>query len=196
MYAIDVTVHISKYQTEIKDKALVAYDKGTGKIYAIGQDAEKYESMEGIIVATPFMLGKITDYNIAVAFFKYILNKAYEEIGVKPILKKNIGICIGRDFNEIERNAWIDCLRQSAKPKEVSIYDKSYKKTLELFPLFSDAPVPEVIFEIGPVDLNELIRGKIDEIYNIAKEREIPMEDVTKGISDYLKMVEFENTVQ
>lgn len=73
----------------------------------------------------------------------------------------------------------------------VVIYEKSYQKTLEQITLFPDVPVPEVIFEIGSVDLNELIRGTIDEIYNVAKEREIPLEDVTKGINDYMKIVEF-----
>lgn len=186
MYAIDVIVHISKYQAEIKEKALVAYDKGTGKICAFGQAAEKYENMEGIMVATPFRLGKITDYNIAVAFFKYLLNKAYTEIGIKPILKKNMCICTGMKFSEIDSKAWVDCLLQSVKAKNVVIYDKNYQKTLEQLSLFPDVPVPEIIFEIGPVDLNELIRGTIDEIYNVAREREIPMEEVTKGISDYL----------
>lgn len=55
MYAIDVIVHISKYQAEIKEKALVAYDKRSGKIHAFGQDAKKYENVEGMIVATPFI---------------------------------------------------------------------------------------------------------------------------------------------
>ena len=191
MYAIDVIVHISKYQAEIKEKALVAYDKRSGKIHAFGQDAKKYENVEGTIVATPFILGKITDYNIAVAFFKYLLNKTYTEIGVKPILKKSMGICTGMKLSEIDCKAWEDCLRQSVKPKDLMIYEKSYQKTLEQIPLFPDVPVPEVIFEIEPVALNELIKGTIDEIYNIARERDIPVEDVTKGINDYMKIVEF-----
>ena len=87
--------------------------------------------------------------------------------------------------------AWEDCLRQSVKPKDLMIYEKSYQKTLEQITLFPDVPVPEVIFEIGPVDLNELIRGTIEEIYNVARERDIPMEDVTQGINDYMMIVEF-----
>lgn len=191
MYAIDVIVHISKYQAEIKEKALVAYDKRSGKIHAFGQDAKKYENVEGMIVATPFILGKLTDYNIAVAFFKYLLNKAYTEIGVKLILKKNMGICTGMKLSEVDRTAWTECLLQSGKTKDVVIYEKSYQKTLEQIPLFPDVTVPEVIFEIGPVDLNELVMGTINEIYNVARERDIPVEDVTKGINDYMKIVEF-----
>ena len=102
-----------------------------------------------------------------------------------------MGICTGMKLTEIDRTAWTECLLQSGKTKNVVIYEKSYQKTLEQITLFPDVPVPEVIFEIGSVDLNELIRGTIDEIYNVAKEREIPLEDVTKGINDYMKIVEF-----
>lgn len=101
-----------------------------------------------------------------------------------------MGICTGMKLSEIDCKAWVDCLRQSVKPKDLMIYEKSYQKTLEQISLFPDVPVPEVIFEIEPVALNELIKGTIDEIYNIARERDIPMEDVTQGINDYMKIVE------
>ena len=187
MYAIEVIVHMTKYQTEIKEKALVAFDKSSGKIYALGQEAEKYENVEGITVATPFNLGKITDYNMAVAFFKYLLNKAYKEIGIRPVFKKTMGICTDRKFDEIERKVWEDCLLQSVKAKELLISEKSYEKLIEQIPLFPEITLPEVVFEMGPIDINELIRGTIDEIYDIARQQEVPIEDVTHGIDDYIK---------
>jgi len=44
-----------------------------------------------------------------------------------------------------------------------------------------------IIFEICPIDISELIKGKMEEIYNIAEQQAVQAEDVTKDIDDYMK---------
>ena len=98
MYAIDLNVYITHKQVEIKEKALVAYEESTGKICAFGQEIEKYENVEGIIVTTPFKFGKITNYNCAVAIFKHIVDKAYKEAGISPYHLDNQYIYLSKCF--------------------------------------------------------------------------------------------------
>ena len=44
-----------------------------------------------------------------------------------------------------------------------------------------------IIFEICPIDISELIKRKMEEIYNIAEQQAVQAEDVTKDIDDYMK---------
>ena len=81
MNAVDITIHFEKQQIDITEKALIAYNAQSGKIYTIGSEAEKYVEVEGVEVLPVFTNGKISDYNATCAFIKALLNN--KDLGEK-----------------------------------------------------------------------------------------------------------------
>ena len=179
---VDVVVRLTKENVEIREKALVAYDKGTSKVLAIGNDCEALAGNVDIEIVEPFKEGKIADYNISVLLFKGLLLKAYEKAGKKkPLFKKSVGICTGSRLTEVERKAFEDSMYMGANARDVLICEMSYQKMMEESALYK-IEIPEVLFEIGIPDeysyMLESVVQSINRIMDIASDRGISSAEV------------------
>lgn len=189
MDAVEIIVRLEQEKIEIREKALVAYEVSTNKILTVGNGCEKYVGYEGVNVVSPLEEGKIADFTVAVALFRVLLDKAYKETGKKPLMKKRVGICTGVKLNEVERKAFEECIQMSTKPREVYICEKNYEKMLEGFEVFQvpQKQRPEVVFEIGGMDLKRVVSISVKKIMDMAKEQGIEKTEVVRMIQEALE---------
>ena len=117
----DIVIYIHNKGIVLREKSLVAANWETGKIEAVGIEAEnmKTKNLKGIYVVSPLRQGMIADYQMAVVLFSRLLLKA---LGKKPLRKPAVGICVPKGITEVEKKAVEDALIQSGA-REVLIAD-------------------------------------------------------------------------
>ena len=99
----------------LREPSVVAVDKNTGNVLAVGQEARRMLGRTpGNIVATrPLKDGVISDYTVTEKMLKYFINK----IGAKSIFAPRIMICIPSQVTEVEKKAVIDAASQAGARK-------------------------------------------------------------------------------
>lgn len=99
----------------------LAYEKGSGKILAVGTEAEKLEgtTSEDIVVVSPLRQGMVVDYLVAKKMFDGLLQKAWKK---KLLIRPKIAICVPNGIEEVEKKVIEDIIYQ-ARAREVFITD-------------------------------------------------------------------------
>lgn len=108
----DIIIHIRDKGVVLREKSLVAYEASTGKIVAVGTEAEalKGRSSGGICVSSPLRRGMIADYPEAVCIFTELLRRA---LGKKRFLKPFITVIVPEGITSVEKKALEDAMLQS-----------------------------------------------------------------------------------
>jgi rod shape-determining protein MreB len=99
-----VLVYIKGQGTVLTEPSVVAIDKNTDRILAVGEEARSMlgRTPGNIIAIRPMREGVISDYHITEKMLKYFINKA---IG-RPLMRKpRIAICVPSNVTEVERRA-------------------------------------------------------------------------------------------
>ncbi|MCL2457028.1 MAG: rod shape-determining protein [Defluviitaleaceae bacterium] len=107
-----VLVYIKGQGTVLTEPSVVAIDKNTDKILAVGEEARSMlgRTPGNIIAIRPMREGVISDYDITEKMLKYFINKA---IG-RPLMRKpRIAICVPSNVTEVERRAVEDAAIQA-----------------------------------------------------------------------------------
>jgi len=107
-----VLVYIKGQGTVLKEPSVVAIDKNTDKILAVGEEARSMlgRTPGNIVAIRPMREGVISDYHITEKMLKYFINKA---IG-RPLMRKpRIAICVPSKVTEVERRAVEDAGKQA-----------------------------------------------------------------------------------
>ncbi|MCL2603172.1 MAG: rod shape-determining protein [Defluviitaleaceae bacterium] len=107
-----VIVFIRGQGTVLKEPAVVAIDKNTDTILAVGEEARSMlgRTPGNIVAIRPLREGVISDYHITEKMLKYFINKA---VG-RPLMRKpRIAICVPSNVTEVERRAVEDAARQA-----------------------------------------------------------------------------------
>ena len=107
-----VLVYIKGQGTVLKEPSVVAIDKSTDKILAVGEEARSMlgRTPGNIVAIRPMKEGVISDYHITEKMLKYFINKA---IG-RPLMRKpRIAICVPSKVTEVERRAVEDAGKQA-----------------------------------------------------------------------------------
>ncbi len=88
----------------IKEPTVVAYDKDTNKIRAIGEEARQMlgRTPGNIVAIRPLRQGAISDFTVTEAMLKYFIQKA---MGRRAFRKPRISICVPSGITEVERKA-------------------------------------------------------------------------------------------
>lgn len=127
---VTIKIHISNKGIVLEEISLIAIEKNTNKIIAIGEETRKIEESgnQEILMACPLKWGIIADYTASVKMFEYLLQKA---IGHKLSFyrKPKIVICIPKDTTEVERKAFTDVFYQM-KTREVYLSKLSFEETI------------------------------------------------------------------
>ena len=99
----------------LREPAVVAVDKISGDVLAVGQEARRMLGRTpGDIVATrPLRDGVISDYTVTEKMLKYFINK----VCGKFIFAPRIMICIPSQVTEVEKRAVIDAASQAGARK-------------------------------------------------------------------------------
>lgn len=106
----------------LKEPSVVAYDKDTDKVKAIGEEARQMigRTPGNIMAVRPLRQGVISDYTITETMLKYFVQKA---MGRKAFRKPRISICVPAGVTEVERKAVEEATYQSGA-REVSIIEE------------------------------------------------------------------------
>ena len=99
----------------LREPSVVAIDKDTGKVLAVGKEARRMLGRTpGSIVATrPLRDGVISDYTVTEKMLKYFINK----VCGKYIFAPRIMICVPSRVTEVEKKAVVDAAIQAGARK-------------------------------------------------------------------------------
>ena len=117
-----VLVYIKGHGIVLKEPSVVAYDRDTNEIKAIGEEARKMigRTPGNIVAIRPLRQGVISDYDITEKMLKYFIKKS---MGSRTLRKPRIAVCIPSGATEVEKKAVEDATYQ-AGAREVSIIEE------------------------------------------------------------------------
>ena len=114
-----ILVYIRGKGVVLKEPSVVAFDRDTNKIKAIGEDARLMlgRTPGNIVAVRPLRQGVISDYTVTE---KYFIQKA---LGKRTFRKPRIAVCVPSGVTEVEKKAVEDATYQ-AGAREVSIIEE------------------------------------------------------------------------
>jgi len=117
-----ILVYIRGKGVVLKEPSVVAFDRDTNKIKAIGEDARLMlgRTPGNIIAVRPLRQGVISDYTVTEKMMKYFIQKA---LGRRTFRKPRIAVCVPSGVTEVEKKAVEDATYQ-AGAREVSIIEE------------------------------------------------------------------------
>ncbi len=117
-----VLVYIRGRGVVLKEPSVVAFDRDTNKIKAIGEDARLMlgRTPGNIVAVRPMRAGVIADYSVTEKMIKYFVQKA---LGKKSFRKPRIAVCVPSKVTEVEKKA-VEDATYNAGAREVSIIEE------------------------------------------------------------------------
>ena len=106
----------------LKEPSVVAFDRASGKIRAIGEEARLMigRTPENIVAVRPLKEGVISDYRVTEKMLKYFIQKA---VGRRLLKKPRISVCVPSGATEVERMA-VEEAAMAAGAREVAIIEE------------------------------------------------------------------------
>ena len=117
-----ILVYIKGKGVVLKEPSVVALDRDTGDIKAIGEEARLMigRTPGNIIAVRPLRQGVISDYTVTEKMLKYFIKKA---TGARTLRKPRISVCIPSGATEVEKKAVEDATYE-AGAREVTIIEE------------------------------------------------------------------------
>ena len=117
-----VLVYISGKGVVLKEPSVVAFDRDTKKIRAIGEEARLMigRTPGNIVAIRPLRQGVISDYTVTEKMLKHFIQKA---IGKRTFKKPRISVCVPSRVTEVEKKAVEDAAYQ-AGAREVAVIEE------------------------------------------------------------------------
>ena len=116
-----ILVYIRGKGVVLKEPSVVAFDRDTNKIKAIGEEARLMlgRTPGNIVAVRPLRQGVISDYTVTEKMIKYFIQKA---IGKRTFRKPRISVCVPSGVTEVEKKA-VDATYQ-AGARDVEIIEE------------------------------------------------------------------------
>ena len=110
-----ILVHVKGKGITLREPAVVAIDKNTNEVLAVGQNARKMlgRTPGNIVAIRPMKDGVISDYTVTEKMLKYFISKVAD----KSIISPRIMICVPSGVTEVERKAVIDAANHAGARK-------------------------------------------------------------------------------
>lgn len=117
-----VLVYIKGKGVVLKEPSVVAFDRDTNRIKAIGEEARLMlgRTPGNIVAVRPLRQGVISDYTVTEKMLKYFIQKA---VGKQRFRKPIISVCVPSGVTEVEKKAVEDATYQ-AGAREVAIIEE------------------------------------------------------------------------
>jgi len=117
-----VLVYIKGKGVVLREPSVVAFDRDTNRIKAIGEEARLMlgRTPGNIVAVRPLRQGVISDYTVTEKMLKYFIQKA---IGKHRFRKPRISVCVPSGVTEVEKKAVEDATYQ-AGAREVYIIEE------------------------------------------------------------------------
>ncbi|MCX7711985.1 MAG: rod shape-determining protein [Clostridia bacterium] len=113
-----VLVYIKGKGIVLREPSVVAIDKNTNKLLAVGEEARRMlgRTPGNIIAIRPLREGVISDYDVTERMLKYFINKVNGNRMFK-LFKPRIMVCVPSGVTEVEKRAVIDAAMQAGARK-------------------------------------------------------------------------------
>ena len=107
-----ILVYVRGKGVVLKEPSVVAYDRDSNKIKAIGEEARLMLSRTpgNIVAVRPMKNGIISDYMVTEQMLRYFIQKA---VGRLSFRKPRVSICVPSSVTEVERKAVEDATYQA-----------------------------------------------------------------------------------
>lgn len=130
----------------LREPSVVAMDKDSGEVLAIGEDAQKMigRTPGNIIAIRPLKDGVISDFDMTEAMIRHFLNKV---IGKSFLFRPRVMICIPAEITEVERRA-VQSAAEQAGAKKVDMIEEPIAAALGAGIDISE-PVGSMVVDIG-----------------------------------------------
>lgn len=117
-----VLVYVKGKGVILKEPSVVAYDRDTNTIKAIGEEARLMlgRTPGNIVAVRPLRQGVISDYTVTEKMIKYFVQKA---MGRRSFSKPRISICVPSGVTEVERKA-VEEATYAAGAREVRLIEE------------------------------------------------------------------------
>ena len=117
-----ILVYVKGKGVVLKEPSVVAFDRDTNRIKAIGEEARLMlgRTPGNIVAVRPLRQGVISDYTVTEKMLKYFIQKA---VGKQRFRKPLISICVPSQVTEVERKAVEDAAFQ-AGARDVKIIEE------------------------------------------------------------------------
>ena len=118
----NVLVYIKGKGVVLREPSVVAFDRDTNKIKAIGEDARLMlgRTPGNIVAVRPLRLGVISDYTVTEKMLRYFIQKS---CGKSRFRKPRISVCVPSGVTEVEKKAVEDATYE-AGAREVAIIEE------------------------------------------------------------------------
>lgn len=106
-----VLVHVKDRGIVLNEPSVVAIDKDSGKLYAVGTEAQQMigRTPGNIVAIRPMRDGVISDYSTTEMMLKYFIHK----VTIHKLFKPRIMICAPGGVTEVEERAVIEAATQA-----------------------------------------------------------------------------------
>lgn len=117
-----ILVYVKGKGVVLKEPSVVAFDRDTNRIKAIGEEARLMlgRTPGNIVAVRPLRQGVISDYTVTEKMLKYFIQKA---VGKQRFRKPLVSICVPSQVTEVERKAVEDAAFQ-AGARDVKIIEE------------------------------------------------------------------------
>ncbi len=117
-----VLVYVKGKGVVLKEPSVVAFDRDSNVVKAIGEDARLMigRTPGNIVAVRPLRQGVISDYMITEQMIKYFVQKS---IGRRTLKKPRISICVPSGVTEVEKNA-VEQATYAAGAREVYLIEE------------------------------------------------------------------------
>lgn len=117
-----ILVYVKGKGVVLKEPSVVAFDRDTNRIKAIGEEARLMlgRTPGNIVAVRPLRQGVISDYTVTEKMLKYFISRA---VGKQRFRKPLISICVPSGVTEVERKAVEDAAFQ-AGARDVKIIEE------------------------------------------------------------------------
>lgn len=117
-----ILVYVKGKGVVLKEPSVVAFDRDTNRIKAIGEEARLMlgRTPGNIVAVRPLRQGVISDYTVTEKMLKYFIQKA---VGKQRFRKPLISVCVPSQVTEVERKAVEDAAFQ-AGARDVKIIEE------------------------------------------------------------------------
>lgn len=117
-----ILVYIKGKGVVLKEPSVVAFDRETNRIKAIGEDARLMlgRTPGNIVAVRPLRQGVISDYTVTEKMLKYFIQKA---VGKTRFRKPIISVCVPSGITEVEKKA-VEDATYNAGARDVAIIEE------------------------------------------------------------------------
>lgn len=117
-----ILVYLKGKGVVLKEPSVVAFDRDSNKIKAIGEEARLMlgRTPGHIVAIRPLRQGVISDYTVTEKMIKYFIQKA---LGKKSYRKPRISVCVPSGVTEVEKRA-VEDAAYAAGAREVFIIEE------------------------------------------------------------------------